>query len=105
MFHESSLSNHYLNVLIWKQPLEVFCPRGVIGDFAGFVGRRLFWGLHFNRVAGLRSVTLFIGRLRREYFPVGFVRSEHLWTTASVNSSLISFSHSIVFLLIISYTK
>ena len=77
MFHKSPLSNHYLSVLIRKQPPEVFCQGG--GVFLGIsrglreVACTCAGVFIFNRVAGLRPVTLLIGRLRRRCFPVGFM--------------------------------
>ena len=60
----------------------------VLGDFAG---ERLCRSLFFNRVAGIRPVTLFVGGLWHGCFPVGFAKflgapfvAEHLRTTASV---------------------
>ena len=67
MFHKSFLSNH-LSVLIRKQQPKALCQGGVLGDYMGFAGVSIF-----NRVAGLKPVTLLIGRLRRRCFPVGFV--------------------------------
>ena len=37
---------------------EVFCKKGVLRNFAKFIGKHLYQSLFFNKVAGLRSVTL-----------------------------------------------
>ena len=109
MFHKSSLSNQYLSVLIRRQPPEVFCQGGV------------FWGISWGSLEGAcAGVSIFhrVACLRpdrdapAQVFFCWFCgisgsvfSAELLRTTASVNSSLIFFSHSIVFLLIISYIK
>ena len=74
MFHKSFLSNH-LSVLIRKQPPEALRQgRGVfLGISRGSLGGACAGVSIFNRVAGLRPVTLLMGRLRRGCFPVGFV--------------------------------
>ena len=65
MFHKSFLSNR-LSVLIRKQPPKAFCQGGVLGDYMGFAGGGACAGVSiFNRVAGLKLVTLLIGRLQR----------------------------------------
>ena len=33
---------------------EVFCKKGVLGNFAKFIGKHLCQNLFFNKVAGLR---------------------------------------------------
>ena len=43
---------------VQKQPLEVFCKKGVLKNFAKFTPKRLCQSLFFNKVAGLRSPTL-----------------------------------------------
>ena len=48
--------------------------QGVLGNIMGVVGEHLCWALHFNRVTGLKPMTLLISRLWRGYFPVGFVK-------------------------------
>ena len=37
---------------------EVFCKKGVLGNFAKFTGKHLCQSLFFNKVAGLRPATL-----------------------------------------------
>ena len=37
---------------------EVFCKKGVLGNFAKFTGKHLWQSLFFNEVAGLRPATL-----------------------------------------------
>ena len=38
--------------------LELFCRKGVLRNFAKFIGKRVFHSLFFNKVAGLRPTTL-----------------------------------------------
>ena len=38
---------------------EVFCNEGVLSNFAKFTGKDLCQSLFFNKVAALRSTTLF----------------------------------------------
>ena len=45
-------------VFTQKQPPEVFCKKGVFGNFAKFTGKHLCQRLFFNKVAGLRPATL-----------------------------------------------
>ena len=65
---------------------EVFCKKGVLRNFAKFTGKHLCQNLFFNKVAGLRPVTLLKKRLWHRCFPVNFVKFlrtpffiEHLW--------------------------
>ena len=51
---------------------EVFCKKGVLKNFAKFTGKYLCHSLVFNKVAGLRPVTLFKKRLWHRCFPVNF---------------------------------
>ena len=39
-----------------KQPLEVFCGKGVLRNFAKFTGKHLCQSFFLNKVAGLRPV-------------------------------------------------
>ena len=60
---------------------EVFCEKGVLRNFAKFTGKYLCQSLFFNKVAGLRSATLFKKRLRHRCFPVNaakFLRTPFL---------------------------
>ena len=41
-----------------KQPPEVFCKKGVLKNFAKFIGKHLCQSLLFNKVAGLRPATV-----------------------------------------------
>ena len=52
--------------------LEVFCRKGVLGNFGNFTGKHLCGGLLFNKVAGLRTVTLLKKRFWYRCFPVNF---------------------------------
>ena len=54
-----------------KQPPEVFLKFKL--KFHKITGKHLSHGLFFNKVAGLRSVTLLKKKLRHGCFPVNFV--------------------------------
>ena len=65
---------------------EVFCKKVVLRNFAKFTGKHLCQSLFFNKVAGLRPVTLLKKRLWHRYFPVNFPKFlrtplfiEHIW--------------------------
>ena len=65
--------------------------KGVHRYFAKFTGKRKYQSLFFNKVPGLRPVTLLKKRLWYRCFPVNFAKiskntfsREHLWVTASV---------------------
>ena len=38
---------------VQKQPLELFCKRGILKHFAKFTGKHLWQSLFFNKVAGV----------------------------------------------------
>ena len=52
--------------------LEVFCRKGVLRNFKKFTGKHLCQSLLFNKVAGLRTVTLLKKRFWYRCFPVNF---------------------------------
>ena len=52
--------------------LEVFCGKGVLRNFEKFAGKHLRQSLLFNKVAGLRTVTLLKKRFWYRCFPVNF---------------------------------
>ena len=52
--------------------LEVFCRKGVLRNFEKFTGKHLCQSLLFNKVAGLKHVTLLKKRLWHSCFPVNF---------------------------------
>ena len=52
--------------------LEVFCGKGVLRNFEKFAGKHLRQSLLFNKVAGLRTVTLLKKRFWYRRFPVNF---------------------------------
>ena len=65
---------------------EVFCKKVALRNFSKFIGKRLSQSLLLNKVARLRSATLFKKRLWNRCFPVNFAKSlrtpfyiEHLW--------------------------
>ena len=41
-----------------RQPLEVFCKKGVFRNFVKFTGKQLCQSLFFNKVAGQSPATL-----------------------------------------------
>ena len=53
---------------------EVFCRKGVLGNFAKFTGKHLCQSLFFNKVVGLRPETLSKKRLWHRCFPVNFAK-------------------------------
>ena len=52
--------------------LEVFCRKGVLRNFEKFTGKHLCQCLLFNKVAGLRTVTLLKQRFWCRCFPANF---------------------------------
>ena len=65
---------------------EVFCKKGVLGNFTKFTGKHLYQSLLFNKVTGLWPATLLEKRLCHTCSPVNFVKFlrtpffiEHLW--------------------------
>ena len=66
--------------------LEVLCKTGVFRNFVKFTGKHLCQRLFFNKVAGLRALTLLKKRLWHKCFPVNFVnlpRKSFLQNTSS----------------------
>ena len=51
---------------------EVFYKKGVLRNFAKFVGKHLCQSLFFNKVAGLRPATLLKKKLWHRCLPVNF---------------------------------
>ena len=47
---------------------EVFCKKGVFGNFAKFTGKHLYQSLSFNKVAGLMPANLSQKRLAQVFF-------------------------------------
>ena len=77
---------------IQKQPLEVFCKKGVLKNFAKLTGKHLCQSLFFNKVADPRLATFLKKRLWNRYFSVSFAKisrtlffTEHVRATASVH--------------------
>ena len=52
--------------------LEVFCRKGALRNFEKFTGKQLCHSLLFNKVAGLRTVTLLKKRFWYRCFPANF---------------------------------
>ena len=57
-----------------KQPPECSVKKGILKNLAKFSGKHLCWSLYFNKVAGLRPVTLLKKRLQHRCFPVNFAK-------------------------------
>ena len=53
---------------------EVFCKKGVLRNFVKFTEKQLCQSLFFNKVTGLRPVTLLKKRLWRRCFSVNFAK-------------------------------
>ena len=54
--------------------LELFCRKGVLGNFEKFRGKHLCQSLLFNKVADLRTVALLKKRFWYRCFPVNFLK-------------------------------
>ena len=63
----------------------VFCKKGVLRNFAKFIGKHLCQNLFFDKVAGLRPETLLKKRLCHRCFPMNF--AEFLRTPFLQNTS------------------
>ena len=59
---------------IQKQPLEVFCKKGVLKNFAKLTGKYLCQSFFFNKVADPTLATLLKKRLWNRYFSVSFAK-------------------------------
>ena len=57
-----------------KSHAEVFCKKSVLRNLARFTGKHLRQILFFNKVAGLRPVTLLKKKFWHSYFPVNFAK-------------------------------
>ena len=53
---------------------EVFYKKGVLKNFAKFIGKHLCQSLFFNKVAGLGPATLLKKRLRYRCFPLNIAK-------------------------------
>ena len=75
-----------LCITLGARSSEVFYKKGVLRKFAMFTGKHLCQCLFFDKVAGLRTITLLKNRLWRRCFPVNFTKFlktsffiEHSW--------------------------
>ena len=59
---------------------EMFCKKGVLGNFAEFTGKRLCLSLLFDKFAGLRPLTLLKKRFWHGCFPVKFAISKNTFS-------------------------
>ena len=63
---------------------EVFCKAGFL-NFTKLPRKHLYWSVFFNKVSGLRPVTLLKWRLQHRYCPVNLIKLlrtffiEYLW--------------------------
>ena len=57
-----------------KQIPEVFYKKSPLKNFAKFIVKYLCRSLFFNKVASVRTATLFKKRLQHRYFPVTFAK-------------------------------
>ena len=65
---------------------EMFCKKGVLRNFAKFIGKHLCQSLFFNKVADFRPATLLKNRLWHRCFPVNLTKflrtlflTKHTW--------------------------
>ena len=74
---------HFLNFLnflihplsfLQKQPLELFCNKGVLRNFAKFTGKHMCQSIFFDKVAGIRPTTLLKKRHWHRCFLVKFAK-------------------------------
>ena len=64
MSHEAIILLSMLVVIASRSSRpEIFCKEGVLGNFTNFTGKHLCQSFFFNKVAGLRPVTLLKKRL------------------------------------------
>ena len=89
-FHISVFISSFLSGNLQKQPLEVFCKKGVLKTFVNFTGKHLRWNLFFIKLQTFSPTTLLketptqvlsceiCESFNNNYF------EEHLRTTASV---------------------
>ena len=85
----SNLMTQINLLLLYKQPSEVFCKKGVIRNFAKFTGKHLCQSLFFNKFAG-SSLQLYwnwdsgTGAFQRIFeISKNTFFTEHLWATTS----------------------
>ena len=84
--------------------LEVFCRKGVVSNFEKFTGKHFCQSLLFNKVAGLRTVTLLKKRFCYRCFPVNFSKflktpsiTEHLrWLLLKTSVKQLIFREELV---------
>ena len=57
-----------------KQPLKLFCKKGVLRKFANFPGRHLCWSLFLIELQTFRPANFIEKRLQHRWFPVEFTK-------------------------------
>ena len=80
------LHNIFVSCVFRSKRREVFCKKGFPRSFTKVTGKRLCQSLLFNKVAGMRSATLFKKRVWHRCFPENFEKFlrtpffiKHLW--------------------------
>ena len=68
------LSEEFMVMSNKEQPLEMFCKKYFLRNFAEFTGKHLCQSLFFNKVSSLRSGTLIKKRVWHWCFPVKFAK-------------------------------
>ena len=63
-----------MHLFLQKQPPDVFCDKSVLRNFAKFTGEHLCQSLFFNKVEGLKPVTLLEKKLGHKCFSVNFAK-------------------------------
>ena len=76
MVHFLNFLNFLIHLLSFlkKQPLELFCNKGVLRNFAKFTGKHLYQSIFFDKVAGIRPATLLKKRHWHRCFLVNFAK-------------------------------
>ena len=83
-----------------KQPPEVFHKKGLVRNFAKFTGKHLCQRLFFNKVTGLRPVTLLKKSLWHRCFPVNFTKFLRTAFLQNTSRRLLLNSNDINFILL-----
>ena len=85
IFDNGKYKKHATNKIRSSRP-KVFCKKGVLKNFAEFIGKHLCQSFFFNKVAALRPAILLKKKLRHRCFPVSFEKFirdsffiEHVW--------------------------
>ena len=74
-----------------KQPSEVFYKKGVVKNFAKFIGKHLYQSLFFNKLTGLRPASLFKKVFWHRCFPVNFEKFSLTSFSQNISGRLLLF--------------